>query len=288
MHLSWNPNLFQRRATVHGSWPASLGPKDDSYNIGENPQYVITLSNETIKKKASIWILLSRHVTKKEQEGSVPSQFLSLHINRSDEQKERQYYPVENRVLTGVYLNNAHVLLRHDVASPKDKYLTLVLSQYEKSEDINYTLNCFCTGPFEIGTPTKQLPCQHEIVSQWTNETSGGPPSLISSFCTNPMWKIIIPEGGSKIQFQFRAMKKLAINILLFKGSIRTKMDVIKMGKNVAFDSGDYRRGFVATSIQTLKDSGEYILVPNTFKRGDTGNFVINILSSKPLRVESL
>ncbi|KAL3777474.1 hypothetical protein ACHAW5_007448 [Stephanodiscus triporus] len=42
--------------------------KDDSYNMSKNPQYTITLSEEAIRKKATLWLLLSRHVTKQEQE----------------------------------------------------------------------------------------------------------------------------------------------------------------------------------------------------------------------------
>lgn len=63
LHLSWNPSLFRHKYTVHGVWKKEVGPVDDAYNVGENPQYVVTLSTN-----ATLWILLSRHVTKQEQE----------------------------------------------------------------------------------------------------------------------------------------------------------------------------------------------------------------------------
>jgi calpain-7 len=69
-HLSWNPSLFRSRLTIHGCWPKDQGPSDDTFNIGENPQYTLTLSDKAIYQKATIWILISRHVTKQEQEGS--------------------------------------------------------------------------------------------------------------------------------------------------------------------------------------------------------------------------
>ena len=68
-HLSWNPALFQSRLSMHGCWPRDQGPADDTFNIGENPQYCLELSNQAIKKNATLWILVSRHVTKQEQEG---------------------------------------------------------------------------------------------------------------------------------------------------------------------------------------------------------------------------
>jgi calpain-7 len=68
-HLSWNPSLFKFRATMHGRWPKGQGPADDSYNVGDNPQYLLNLSESAISRKATVWILISRHVTKQEQEG---------------------------------------------------------------------------------------------------------------------------------------------------------------------------------------------------------------------------
>ena len=68
-YLSWNPSLFKTRHVLHGHWPKSQGPTDDTFNVGENPQYVLTLSDRAVQKKAALWILISRHVTKQEQEG---------------------------------------------------------------------------------------------------------------------------------------------------------------------------------------------------------------------------
>ncbi len=70
LHLSWNPALFSHRVSTHRAWPKDLGPQDDTFNVGENPQYIMNLSESAIQKKASIWILVSRHVTKQEQEGA--------------------------------------------------------------------------------------------------------------------------------------------------------------------------------------------------------------------------
>lgn len=288
LHLSWNPALFSSHITIHSSWPASIGPKDDSFNIGDNPQYILTLDDEAIDKKASIWILLSRHVTKQEQEGSTVTQFLSLHINRNKKSKERLYYPNENRVLTGAYLNNPHVLVRYDITSPEDKYLTLVLSQFEKSADLNYTLSCFCTSPFSLGKPTKPLSNKDEIKSEWTEETAGGSPNSLTGFSTNPMWKISIPHGGSKIQLQCRATKTLAINLVMFQGSVKKKSDVMRMGDATVLDSGAYRPGFVVTNVQFIPDSGDYTLVASTYEKEQVGKFVLSIFSSEKLTVESI
>lgn len=61
-YLFWDPSRFPNRATVHGLWPRDQGPDEDTYNIGDNPQYVLSLSEQAIKNRATIWILISRHV----------------------------------------------------------------------------------------------------------------------------------------------------------------------------------------------------------------------------------
>lgn len=69
-HLSWNPDLFEHRLSVHGRWLKTDGPEDDTFNVGENPQYTLVLSDKAIANKATVWILISRHVTRQEQTGS--------------------------------------------------------------------------------------------------------------------------------------------------------------------------------------------------------------------------
>lgn len=76
LHLSWNPSLFRHKTTMHGCWKKDVGPADDSFNVGENPQYIVNLSKNAIQSQATLWILLSRHVTKQEQEGGEVSLIL--------------------------------------------------------------------------------------------------------------------------------------------------------------------------------------------------------------------
>ena len=131
IHLSWNPGLFSYHTTIHGFWPLKQGPVDDTFNVSENPQYVLKLSDAAIAKKATLWILLSRHVAKQEQEGSEATDYLTVHVHRTNEKRDRiNYQGGKSCVLTGAYTNNPHLLVRYDVSgSVDDKYLSLVLSQ---------------------------------------------------------------------------------------------------------------------------------------------------------------
>ena len=69
-YLSWNPSLFRHRRVAHGYWPFEQGPLDDTLNVGENPQYILSFSRQAILKRATLWLLISRHVNRQEQWGS--------------------------------------------------------------------------------------------------------------------------------------------------------------------------------------------------------------------------
>ncbi len=48
---------------IDSTWRAGEGPAKDSYNMGDNPQY--RLSVEGGDDTCALWILLSRHITDK-------------------------------------------------------------------------------------------------------------------------------------------------------------------------------------------------------------------------------
>lgn len=285
LHLSWNPALFSYRMTVHGDWPSDQGPADDSFNIGENPQYLLTLSEKALNSNATVWILLSRHVTKQEQEGSEASDFLTLHIHRNNSKKQRIWYPGgKTCVLTGAYTNNPHVLVRYDVR-PEDKFLSLVLSQYQKSNDLGYTISCFCTKSFKIGYPAKEHRHMINIPSEWTDSSAGGPPGQ-KHFGSNPMFSVTIPNGGSYIRLMCRTMKTFAINLMLIHVDCEGER-VDQIWKEPVIDTGDYRHGFVASDAVWLS-GGHYTAIVSTFRPGQVGAFVLSLNSSATLQVNSI
>ena len=222
MHLSWSRELFANRTAVHGFWSKQTGPTDDSFNVGDNPQYTVTLSEKAIQSKATLWLLLSRHVTKAEQEGDEVTDYLTMHIHRIKHPKQRVWYPDANLVLSGAYTNNQHVLVRYDADGNDDRYLSIILSQYKKSNDLGYTLSCFCTEKFELLNSEKLAICC-PLAGSWKLRdsssdqerlsldigTAGGPPGK-GSFGSNPQWSVRIPSDGIQIQLKCMVPKDIA------------------------------------------------------------------------------
>lgn len=214
--------------------------------------------------------------------------FLTVHVHRNDARTRRIWYPGKsgNCILTGAYTNNPHVLVRYDVQGSEDAYLSLVLSQYKKSIDLGYTLSCFCTDPFHLGQPSKDLEYSIERTSAWTKEKSGGPLGTKSS-SDNPTFAVLIPDATSAyMQVRVSTSKTSAVHVLL--------VPVKKFGDNIrratgeaAIDTGKYRHGFVATD-RTRVPPGTYALLISNFHAGELATFRLVVASSKRIKVEEI
>lgn len=209
IQLSWNPALFSHRVNTHRFWPGNQGPANDAFNVGENPQFVMVLSEEAIEEKATIWVLISRHVSKQEQEGAEINDFLTIHLLRNNKKRSILWYPHgKNSLVDGAYTNNPHVLVRYDVTRADDKYISLILSQHQKSQDLGYTLSCFCTEPFTLAPPRKALPYTYDLNGSWTAQNAAGPVGQ-DTFFQNPMFKLTI-ESDCELQVRCSTLKSIA------------------------------------------------------------------------------
>lgn len=175
------------------------------------------------------------------------------------------------------------MLVRYDVQDAADKYLSLVLSQYKKSNDLNYTLSCYCTEDFLFGKPEKDLDHHVELSSVWTTYSAGGPLGQ-DKFVTNPQFAVRVPVTTT-LQLKVSTSTTIAANVLLVP--VNTYGETIEKatGKPV-IDSGKYRHGFVATDKKVVK-AGVYTLIVSNFHLGQTGLFNIKVSSSSSkLKVE--
>jgi calpain-7 len=56
--LNWNPSLFAYTTCTHALWPATQGPKNDSYYLGQNPQFSLTVTRAAQGPFPSRWQLM--------------------------------------------------------------------------------------------------------------------------------------------------------------------------------------------------------------------------------------
>jgi Calpain large subunit, domain III len=219
---------------------------------------------------------------------------LTVHIHRHSAKKERIWYPGRsgNCVLNGCYTNNPHVLVRYDIQDDNDKHLSLILSQYKKSNDLNYTLSCYCTEDFALSQPEKDLEYHYDLSSTWSTYTAGGPIGQ-DKYHTNPQYSVLVPPQNKNqrslttIQLNVSTTTTTAVNALLVP--VRSHGDAFTkaIGRPI-IDTGKYRHGFVVSERMSVP-SGAYVLVISNFHVGQTGFYNVKVSSSaSKLKVEKI
>jgi hypothetical protein len=212
--------------------------------------------------------------------------YLTVHIHRNSGKKEKTWYSGRSGecILNGAYTNNPQVLVRYDVSGPDDEHLSLVLSQYKKSNALAYTLACFSTESFTLDRPQKDLLHSCDFSTLLTQ--TGGPVGT-REYALNPMFAIGVPEGGAIVQLKISTAKTVAVNAMLVP--VSSYGDRVERAKGEpVLDSGKYRHGFVVTKRRTV-NAGSYVLIVSRFTRNDPATvFNLQVSSSIRLKVEQI
>ncbi len=153
IYMNWNPGLFAHTTSVHQVWNAGQGPAKDLYNISGNPQFCLELQ---APGSGALWILLSRHITDIDDFRD-NKEYITLLVYKNDGKKV--FYPFDPPpYIDGVRINSPHYLCQTVIKDDTPRRLTLVVSQFEKSTTIYFTVRVFSTLPFalrKIGHPYK-------------------------------------------------------------------------------------------------------------------------------------
>lgn len=166
---------------------------------------------------------------------------------------------------------------------------TLVISQYEKSNTILYSLRAFSTSPFSL----RKIPniYKHKEVEKggsWSRETAGGCRNHPETFHNNPAYQLVFTgsskEEDNEVMIELRGPKDFAIGLEV------TTVSLLNASSPNAFkrmDSGSFRSGFTYLKLKNLP-VGSYQIVPATFMPGQTGPFFLTVNSTHPIKLSRL
>eukprot|EP01006_Ploeotia_vitrea_P036213 TRINITY_DN65989_c5_g16_i1.p1 TRINITY_DN65989_c5_g16~~TRINITY_DN65989_c5_g16_i1.p1 ORF type:complete len:1053 (+),score=533.21 TRINITY_DN65989_c5_g16_i1:160-3318(+) len=214
IYMNWNPRLFAYHCTMHGDWPKEIGPASSAYNREYCPQYGVTVRSGA--NVASLWILLSKHVTQKTE---TDEQFITLHVYQSD--TPGLVYYAEPCLFAGTYINNPHYLARVDVPatdnSDRDAYTyKIVVSQYEKKEDLFFTLQVYSTAPTTIRRLVDPYSAYSaKLAGEWDASNAGGSTNMPVAFIKNPQF-LVSCRDTTNLLFKILAPKEFSVNIMVF------------------------------------------------------------------------
>ncbi|KAA8591952.1 hypothetical protein FQN60_017326 [Etheostoma spectabile] len=226
IYLSWNPALFKESSCIH-SWDGKQGPVKDVYSLANNPQYKLEVQCPT--GGAAVWVLLTRHITDKDDFA-------------------------QNR--------DPHYLTKMKLTSAGTHTFTLVVSQYEKQNTINYTLR---------------------INGQWKGPSAGGCGNYKDSYKHNPIYQINLERPGPLL-VELRGSRQYSVGFEMVTVSMVGDPGPAAFQKKT---SGDYRCGFCYMDVDYVP-AGLYNVIPTTFLPKQEGPFFLDFASTSPLKVSQL
>ncbi|KAJ2233312.1 cysteine protease [Coemansia sp. RSA 1722] len=252
IHMNWNPRVFAHAAATHFEWPLVPGPRQALYDFSANPQYTLRVggSSRAGQPQPLVWILLSKHVLKTEEN----TDFIALHVYRGC----RRVYEPRAALRIGEYVNAPHVLVPLS-AAPGESY-TLVVAQREKTKALYFTLRAYCDAPLQLAAaPTPAF--GEEVQGQWGSFSAGGN-TASPRYLDNPQFRLTVDGARFSGVLTLEAAQKHPVNIRVFRsGFLVTRV----LEVNAVASSGKYRAQFCACSLDDV-EPGSYTVVLSTFE----------------------
>lgn len=268
-YLNWNPELFKFTYCIHQKWDAGNGPVKDAYNISENPQFTLH-----VQGKGAVWLLLTRHITRIDDFRD-NKEYITLLVYKNG---KRVYYPYDPPpYIDGIRINSPHYLCKIIVSDVSTDRYTLVVSQYEKTTTIYYTLRAYATCPFQMAK-IEPYPYRKTIRGEWSVRTAGGCENHRQTYQNNPKYIITVPESRNPCHLvaELKGPKQYQIGIDV---RVEGLDDPNVTAPFLRESSGAYRSGFVYIELHNLP-AGRYSFMPSTFYPNQEGPFFIELRST--------
>ncbi|GLV42823.1 small optic lobes [Carabus blaptoides fortunei] len=277
-YLNWNPGLFNYTYCIHQEWAAGAGPVKDSYNIGSNPQFTLDVDANA---SGAVWILLTRHITDI-TDFRDNKEYITVLVYKGN--GKRIYYPHDPPpYLDGVRINSPHYLCKVILTPNSSRRYTLVISQYEKTQTIYYTLRAYATCPFRLSKITNPYIYHKQVSDSWTERTAGGCGNHVQTYKINPRYRLHLDSSvnSNHLFIELRGPKQYEIGFAV------TIVSVTDTGVTAPFHTEitrPYRSGFVVMEQENIP-AGVLHIIPSTFMPGQQGPYILTVKSSANIQL---
>ncbi|KAM4600546.1 calpain-7 isoform 1-T1 [Polymixia lowei] len=279
IYLSWSPALFRESSCIHSSWDGKQGPVKDAYSLANNPQYRLEVQCPT--GGAAVWVLLTRHITDKD-DFAQNREFITLVVYKTDGKKV--YYPADPPpYIDGIRINSPHYLTKVRLTSAGTHTFTLVVSQYEKQNTINYTLRVYSGCKFSFSKIPTPFTHTKRVNGQWKGLSAGGCGNYKDSYKHNPIYQLNLERPGPLL-IELRGSRQYSVGFEVVTVSTVGEPGPAGFQKR---SSGDYRCGFCYLELDYVP-AGIYNVTPTTFLPKQEGPFFLDFASTTPPKVSQL
>ncbi|KAH9911333.1 uncharacterized protein B0H18DRAFT_919953 [Fomitopsis serialis] len=277
VYLSWDPGIFERQITFHGTWTAgTMSLKEDAAYSCHFQLQLRTGISKAQRGDEDIWVQLTRHVSDTRR----TSEYISLLVN-GDEEPSRSSLEINPSTLKGEYTNNLHTLVRY-TASQADQVLHLVAAYEGRLSEVGFTITVYSNTDVSWIEEIPKAMYSKEFDGEFGSKNAGGHHGH-PTFMDNPQYHLRIYPGESPSAANTKAATSIVLqssrHIPINVSLVWSKGErIAEMGHNeLAAHSGPY--GFGYANVARDLSAGDYTLVLSSFEPQQLGSFKLRVES---------
>lgn len=160
---------------------------------------------------------------------------------------------------------------------------TLVVSQYEKTTTIYYSLRAYSRSPFEFKAIPSKFIGKEVINGEWKGVRAGGCQNHPATYRNNPKYSLKLgPKESSNLVIELRGPKVYQVG---FELTVVSLDDPNITAPFVSRTTGSYRSGYCVLDLNDMP-AGTYHLMPSTYLPGQESPFILNIKATTNISIE--
>ncbi|XP_074597133.1 calpain-7-like [Brevipalpus obovatus] len=281
LFLNWKCSLFNYTFCTHGCWHAGQGPAKDVYTISENPQFHLNVHQDN----SSVWVLLTRHIVEK-HDFAENKEFITILVYKGCEKIYIPYSP--GPFINGERINSPHYLCKIRIPAGGSTDYVLIVSQFEKTTTIFYTLRVYSTVPFSMTKLEEKFDYVEKITdASWDDSTAGGCPNNRLTYPLNPAFLLEVngpDDATNEILIDLKGPKEYNIGLEVSTQTLRNPNSSFAFKR---LDSGSYKNGYTILKLHHVPQ-GTYTVIPATFNPGQKGPFFLTVKATCPIKLERI
>lgn len=161
---------------------------------------------------------------------------------------------------------------------------TLVVSQYEKTATIYYSLRAYCRDPFELRKLEILSAGNKSVNGEWKDQNAGGCQNH-PTYRNNPKYSVQLgPKDPAQLVVELRGPKVYQVGLEVIVSSL---VDPNVTAPFVSKVSGSYRSGYCVLDLEKLP-AGTYHIIPSTYLPAQESPFILSIKASTGITVERI
>lgn len=162
---------------------------------------------------------------------------------------------------------------------------TFVVSQYEKTTTIYYTLRAYSRNPFEFKAIPSTFVGKERVNGEWKGVRAGGCQNHPTTYSNNPKYRLKLgPKDQNNLVIELRGPKVYQVGFEITPTSLD---DPNVTAPFVSKTTGSYRSGYCVLDLTDIP-AGTYNIIPSTYLPGQEAPFILDVKATTNISIDQI